>query len=661
MRLLMGVGVLMLWAMPALADVPPVIPRELLFGNPVRDDPTLSPDGEKLAWVAPDAKGVMQVWVRTLQGKDDTRAVTKEPERGVRYYEWAQDSRTLLYPQDSDGDENTHVYSADLSTGVVRDLTPFQGIRARLLESSPTAPREVLVTMNLRERTGSDIYRVSLDTGAITLDTQDPGDVMTWTADAKLNVRGALAQKPDGTTVLRVRDAVRAPWRTLLEVPLRENVFPQYMGFIGFSRDGARVYLKSPHGSNTSRVVEKVLRTGAEKVLAEDAGSDVMDVLFHPERKVVQAVAFTTDGHLRWTVLDPGVREDFEALGRVARGDFSLVSRDRADRRWVVAFEQDTAPLRYYTYDRSTRRAELLFSNQPSLDGVPLAEMKPFQLKSRDGLTLTGYLTRPVGAPQGPLPTVLLVHGGPWTRDTWRFNPEAQWLANRGYAVLQVNFRASAGLGKAFLNAGNRQWGRAMNDDLEDAVAWAVKEGQVDPARVAIMGSSYGGYAALAGAAFSPAVYRCAVDAFGISNLFTFLKSFPPQWQVIRGSYAQRVGDVDDPSEQERLRATSPVFAVDRIRVPMFVAQGANDPRVKQAESEQMVSALEKAGRDVTYVLYPDEGHGFYQPENNLDYHARVEAFLAQNLGGRLEPLPKEGRVPGSSAVVRQSSGAAKP
>ncbi|AGC42936.1 S9C family peptidase [Myxococcus stipitatus DSM 14675] len=655
-----GVMVLMLWAVPALAESPPVIPRTLLFGNAVRDKPTLSPDGEKLAWVAPDTKGVMQVWVRTLQGQDDTRAVTKEPQRGVRYYEWSQDSRTLLYPQDSDGDENTHVYAADLSTGVVRDLTPFQGIRARMLESSPTTPRELLVTMNLRARTSSDIYRVSLDTGAITLDTQDPGDVMTWTADAKLDVRGALAQKPDGTTVLRVRDSPRTPWRTLLEVPLRENVFPQYMGFIGFSRDGAKVYLKSPHGSNTSRVVERVLRTGAEKVLAEDAGSDVFDVLFHPERKVVQAVAFNTDGHVRWKVLDPSLREDFEVLGRMGDGDFSLVSRDRADRRWVVAFEQDAAPLRYYTYDRSTRRAELLFSNQPSLEQAPLARMKPFQLKSRDGLTLTGYLTRPVDAPEGPLPTVLLVHGGPWTRDTWRFSPEVQWLANRGYAVLQVNFRSSAGLGKAFLNAGNRQWGRAMNDDLEDTVAWAVKEGQVDASRVAIMGSSYGGYAALAGAAFSPSVYRCAVDAFGISNLFTFLKSFPPQWQVIRGSYAQRVGDVEDPAEQERLRATSPVFSVDKIRIPLLVAQGANDPRVKQAESEQMVSAMEKAGRDVTYVLYPDEGHGFYRPENNLDYHARVESFLARHLGGRLEPLPKEGRVPGSSAVVRQSGGTAK-
>ncbi|WP_223643680.1 hypothetical protein [Corallococcus sp. EGB] len=241
----------------------------------------------------------------------------------------------------------------------MRDLTPFQGIRARMLESSPTAPRELLVTMNLRERTGSDIYRVSLDTGAITLDTQDPGDVMSWTADSQLNVRGALAQKPDGTTVLRVRDSVRTPWRTLLEVPLRENVFPQYMGFIGFSRDGAKVYLKSPHGSNTSQLVEKVLRAGAEKVLAEDAGSDVFDVLFHPERKVVQAVAFNTDGHVRWKVLDASLREDFEVLGRMADGDFALVSRDRADRRWVVAFEQDAAPLR----DEVPRR--------PDADGLP--------------------------------------------------------------------------------------------------------------------------------------------------------------------------------------------------------------------------------------------------------------------------------------------------
>ncbi|HEY6106576.1 MAG TPA: S9 family peptidase, partial [Anaeromyxobacteraceae bacterium] len=438
-----------------------------------------------------------------------------------------------------------------------------------------------------------------------------------------------------------------SPWKTLLQVGPDED-----LALLDFSLDGKSVILESSLGSDTTRVVERNLASGAEKVLASNPKVDAGGVLIHPRRHVVQAVDFPA-GRSAWVVLDPTVRADFEGIRRLSSGDFSVVNRDREDRTWLVAFTEDRGPVRYHAWDRSARQGTFLFVHQPKLEGLPLAEMKAVVVKARDGLEINSYLTLPVGiAPRG-LPLVLFVHGGPWGRDHWGFDPWAQWLANRGYAVLQPNFRGSTGYGKKFLHAGDRQWGKKMHDDLIDAASWAVKQGVADPKRIAIMGGSYGGYAALAGATFTPDFFRCAVDLVGPSSIFTLIKSIPPYWAPMRSLFDKRIGNIDDPKDEELLRAASPLFSAGRIKIPLLIGQGANDPRVKQAESEQIVEAIEKNGGAVTYVVYPDEGHGFARPENRIDFNARAEAFLATDcLGGRVEPMAGE-RMPGSTAQVK--------
>jgi dipeptidyl aminopeptidase/acylaminoacyl peptidase len=627
------------------ADLPPLIPREVLFGNPEKVSPQLSPDAKRLAWIAPDDRNVLQVWVKTVGGTDD-KAVTADKKRGIRRYRWAEDNKTLLYLQDVDGDENWHVYGVDLASGNVRDYTPFQGVRADIVDTDPAFPDEVLVSLNLRDRKAFDVHRLSLVTGAVVLDTQNPGDVVGWGADPRFQVRAAQVATSDGGTEIRIRDAIDAPWRSWMKVGPEE-----ILGFEGFTADGRSAILTSSIGNDTARVVERDLATGAERVLASSPEVDAGTLLIHPRRHVVQAVAFAP-GRSRWTVVDPEVKADFEGIEKLHDGDFSIVNRDSADAHWLVAFTSDRGPVRYYSWDRAASKGTFLFVHQPRLEGLQLAEMKPVVITSRDGLKLHSYLTLPVGVPPKGLPMVLYVHGGPWARDTWGYSSTAQWFANRGYAVLQVNYRASSGYGKTFLNAGNRQWGLKMHDDLIDAVDWAVKQGIADPAKVAIYGGSYGGYAALAGVTFTPDTFACAVDIVGPSNLKTLVDAIPPYWKPLRATFDVRMGNVDDPKDADLIMNASPLFKADRIKRPLLIGQGANDPRVNKAESEQIVSAIEKNGGKVTYVVYSDEGHGFARPENRIDFNSRAEAFLGSCLGGRVEPAAAATHA-GSTAVVK--------
>lgn len=644
-RVVLGAFAFLILTLRSPGDLPPLIPRDVLFGNPERTSPELSPDGRRLAWLAPDTNNVLQIWVQTL-GQADARIVTADRKRGIRMYAWAYNSRMLGYLQDSDGDENFQVHGVDLESGNVRNFTAIQGVRAEIVGAHRDFPEELLVSLNARSRTVMDVHRLNLVSGALVLDTENPGDVLGWGTDPKFRVRLAYAALPDGGWEIRVRDDEKASWRPVAAVGPEDNLAP-----IGFSADGRSLFLTSSAGRDKAVVLEKDLATGAEKVLAASEEVDAGDVMVHPERHVIEAVSFEPDRR-QWKVLDAAVRADFEAIARLYDGDFWVQSRNLADDVWLVGFTSDRGSTRFYSWNRATQRGELLFSVKPTLDTHALAPMKPVRIPARDGLTLPGYLTLPVGvAPRG-LPLVLNVHGGPWARDTWGMDPSAQWYANRGYAVLQVNFRGSTGYGKRFLNAGNREWGKKMHDDLLDAVAWAVREGIADPARVAITGGSYGGYAALAGLTFSPEVFACAVDIVGPSNLHTLLNSIPPYWEPVRAMFNVRVGNVRDPKDDALLREASPLFRADRIRRPLLIGQGANDPRVKQAESEQIVAAIEKNGGKVTYVLYPDEGHGFARPENRIDFMGREERFLAEHLGGRHEPMSGEVH-PGSSAVVR--------
>ena len=628
---------------PSRAELVPLIPREVLFGNPERASPQISPDGKQLAWVAPDKRNVLQIWTKPVGGSDG-KMVTHDKKRGIRIYTWAPSSSMLLYQQDADGDENFHVYGADLTSGSVRDYTPFEGIRASIIATDHKFPDEILVGMNLRDRRRFDAYRLTLSTGALLLDTEAAEDVLGFTADSNLRIRVAQAVTADGGTIIRLREDPRSPWRDWLKGGADETIRA-----IQFNDDGKSLQVLSSVGNDTARALTIDLATGKQTVLASSAEADAVSFAVHPKTKAIQAVGFMPD-RLRWVVVDPAIKADFEALAKVHSGDLNVASRDLADDTWIIAFNSDHGSVRYYTWRRPEKKAEFLFAAQPRLENLALAEMKPVKIKSRDGLELRGYLSLPVGVAAKNLPMVLYVHGGPWARDSWGFNPTAQWFANRGYAVLQVNYRGSTGYGKKFLAAAYRQWGKKMHDDLIDATDWAIKQGIADSKRVAIYGGSYGGYAALAGVTFTPEKFACAVDVVGPSNLKTLVSTFPPYWK--RPVWDVRMGNVDDPKDAELIRNASPLFRADKIIRPLLIGQGANDPRVNKAESEQIVTAIEKHGGKVTYVLYTDEGHGFLRPENRIDFNARAEAFLAKYLGGRFEPMEGE-RYPGSTPVVK--------
>jgi dipeptidyl aminopeptidase/acylaminoacyl peptidase len=626
---------------PTLAQLPPLISRETLFGNPERARPQLSPDGKYLAFIAPDSKNVLQVWVRTI-GQTDDRQLTADQKRGIRAYFWTFDGKHLIYMQDTDGDENFHCYAVNIHTNDVRDLTPFENVKAQPIDLDPERPNEFLIGMNRNDPQTFDVYRVDLQSGEVRFDTQNPGNIMSWLIDPQFQVRVAVAATPDGGSDLLYREAVDQPWQLLRHWGPDDEGYP-----VNFSADAKTLYIVGSHDANAQRLLALDLATGQETVIAEDAAYDVGSVMIHPTNYKLEAVAFYRD-RLDWQILDDSVAADFAAIAQIRPGEFGIGSRTLADDRWLLAYTTDDGPVYYYIYDRATKSASLLFSNQPILEQLSLAAMQPISYPARDGLTIHGYLTTPVGIPAQHLPTVLLVHGGPWARDTWGYDSEAQWLANRGYAVLQVNFRGSTGYGKAFLNAGNREWAAKMHDDLLDGVNWLVEQGIADPSKVAIMGGSYGGYATLVALTFTPEVFAAGVDIVGPSNIITLLQSIPPYWEPIKAQMYHRIGNME--TEAEFLKSRSPLFLIDRIQKPLLIGQGANDPRVKQAESDQIVAAMRQSGKPVEYVLYPDEGHGFARPENRLHFYAIAEEFLAKYLGGRCEPV---GDIPGHSGVLK--------
>lgn len=625
----------------SVASLPPLIPRETLFGNPERKDPQISPDGKFLTYLAPDKKNVIQIWIRTI-GQKDERMLTAEQKRNIQAYFWTYDGKQLVFQQDSEGDENWHFYAVDIEARNVRNLTPFKGIQAQMQALDPNFPNEMLVGMNLKDPRKHDSYRINLKTGEAKLDTENSGNIVNAVADQKFQIRAAIATMPDGGSELIVRQSTNTPWKTI------RKWGPDDQGdAVSFSSDGKTLYITGSNDANATRLIALNLATGKETVLAQDPQYDVGGILIHPVKREVEAVGFYKE-KLEWKVLDENIVADFATIAKVRKGQFRVIDRDLADKTWLVSYTTDDGPVYYYTYDRKSKKSTLLFSNQPKLEGLSLAQIKPISYQSRDGLTIHGYLTTPVGVPAKDLPTVLLVHGGPWDRDNWGFDPMVQWLANRGYAVLQVNFRGSSGYGKQFLNAGNRQWGAKMQDDLIDGVDWTVKQGIANPEKIGIMGGSYGGYASLIGLTFTPNVFAAGVSIVGPSNLVTLLKSIPPYWEPMKAMFRYRVGDLE--KEPDFLKSRSPLFFVDRIKAPLLIAQGANDPRVKQSESEQIVAAIRKANKPVEYILYKDEGHGFVRPANNLHLTAKAEEFFGRYLGGRVEPM---GNIPGHSGVIK--------
>jgi dipeptidyl aminopeptidase/acylaminoacyl peptidase len=482
--------------------------------------------------------------------------------------------------------------------------------------------------MNKRNPQLFDAVRVDLKTGNIEMDTENPGDVAGWQPDNNLEVRAAQSQTPDGGTIVRVRDTVQSPWREFIKWGADET----FGGVVGFTPDNKSLWIITSLGVNSARLLQVDIATGKQTVVAEDRQFDVSGTMNNPKTNALEAVEFVRQ-RTEYTFIDPKIKADFAVLEKVRRGDIGPISRTLDDTKWVVTYTSDDEPVSWYIYDRATKQASLLFTSRPLLAKYKLAPMEPVEFTARDGMKLYGYLTTPAGIPAKNLPMVLFVHGGPWARDNWGFNRYAQWLSNRGYAVLQINFRGSTGYGKDYVNAGDRQWAGTMHTDLLDGKEWAVKKGVADPAKVCIMGGSYGGYATLAGVAFSPEAFACGVDIVGPSNLNTLLKTIPPYWTTLVSTFHKRMGESEDV-----LKAQSPLFKADQIKAPLLIGQGANDPRVNKAESDQIVAAMRKNGKPVEYYVFPDEGHGFARPVNNMAFNAVTEQFLAKYLGGRDEP-----------------------
>jgi dipeptidyl aminopeptidase/acylaminoacyl peptidase len=639
-------------AMTPHSEAAPLIPRDALFGNPTRAAGQISPDGQWLSWLAPK-DGVLNIWVAPARNPDAACAMTSATDRPIRQHFWSPDSRAVMYIQDKGGDENFLLYRVDVTSGEETTVTPFENTRVEIVGASTTIKDKLLLRINNRDPQWHDVYLVDLATGELTLVLENNA-YAGFMADDSLTLRMAMQQNAaGGADYFRVVNGKveAAPFETTaMEDSLTTSP-------AGYTTDGDTLYWIDSRGRNTAALFAQDTATGERRLIAEDDKADIVSTLRDPGTGEIEAYAVN---YLKteWTATDPETRASLDWLDARLNGEFGINSRTDDDTVWIVWNDPLTKPSATYIYDRKAETLTPFYVSRPELEGMPLQPMHGIEIASRDGLTLPCYLTLPPGSdangdarPDTPVPMVLLVHGGPWARDGYGFNPIHQMLANRGYGVLSVNFRGSTGFGKGFLNAGNKQWGLRMHDDLIDAVNWAVREGIAQDDKVAIMGGSYGGYATLAGLTFTPDTFACGVDIVGPSNLETLLSTIPPYWAPMVKIFHERMGDPTTEEGRGILRAASPLYKAERIVKPLLIAQGANDPRVKQAESDQIVGAMKSAGIPVTYVLYPDEGHGFAKPANNIAFFAIAENFLAECIGGRAEPL---GRAlePSSAQII---------
>jgi dipeptidyl aminopeptidase/acylaminoacyl peptidase len=657
----------------------PLIPRAALFGNPVRAQARLSPDGRYVSFLAPD-DGVLNVWLAPFGRLGEAKPITHDRKRGIRQHFWAEDSRHVLFLQDEGGDENWRVYSVDVQSGRQINLTPLDKVHAEIVGLSYERPDVALIGLNDRQPEWHDLYEINVGTGERKLVERNEQEFAGYLEDLQLRPKLAVKMLSDGGGELYRR--TEKGWESLLRYGQADSLI---MRPVVIEEGGRTALLLSSVGRDKGALVRVDLATGSQTVVGASDKADVTEVWLDPKthRPEAYGVEYLT---LELTPLTRPAAQDIQRLTAALGPQFQVVSRTQDDSRWIVVVDDPVHVTSSYVYDRSSGHVEKLFDHRPELAGAPLRPMKPVEIRTRDGLTLVGYLTQPAGtagtastastassggatgatgttrttgtgdtgAAGSPAPLVLDVHGGPWARDSYGFNPEHQWLANRGYAVLSVNYRGSTGFGKSFINAGDHEWARNMHNDLLDAVDWAVREKVTTPEKVAIYGGSYGGFATLVGLTFTPDRFACGVDIVGPSNLLTLLNSIPPYWKSFFDDMARRIGDPRTDEGRALLQERSPLTHVEHISKPLLIAQGANDPRVKQAEADQIAAAMKAKGLPVTYVLYPDEGHGFARPQNRLAFYAITEGFLSKCLGGRQQPIGQD--FAGSSLQVLQGA-----
>ena len=617
-----------------------LIPRSAIFGNPDKTGARISPDGQWMAYIAPK-DGVLNVWVAPIADMAAAKAVTNSTERPIRQMFWASNSSVILYLNDKGGDENFLLYSADPVTGENKLITDFPNTRVIPFGGSQSRVDEMVIGLNNRDPRWFDPYLLNTRTGELTKIADNTWEYDGFTIDDDLKLRFASKSTADGGSEIFQLDENLQP-TPFTTIPFEDN---QTTGLAGMTTDGKTLYVLETRGRDKRAVTATNLETGETTTIAESDKADVQSVIAEPTTG--RLLAFATH-YLKteWTALDPSLQADFDFLTANLPGEWDFSGQSRDMSTWIIVNDPVTAPVNYQLYDRNAKTLTKLFDVRSALVGKPLAPMFGVEIKARDGLTLPSFLTLPAGAdtngdgkPETPVPMVLNVHGGPWAQDTYGYHPEAQWLANRGYAVLQVNYRGSTGYGKTFVNAADGEWGGKMHDDLLDAVQWAIAEGVTTEDKIAIYGGSYGGFATMVGMTKTPTTFACGVNIVGVTNLNTFMSTIPPYWDSFRAQLYKRVGDPTTEEGKAFLASRSPVNHIDAIQRPLLVAQGANDPRVNKDESDQVVNAMKEKGLPVTYLLYPDEGHGFAKPANRISSYAVYEGFLAQCLGGRAQPI----------------------
>jgi dipeptidyl aminopeptidase/acylaminoacyl peptidase len=619
-----------------------IIPRQILFGNPDKTSVSLSYDGKYIAYIAPK-KGILNIWIADINHLESAKSITDDKDRGIRSYAIAYDNKHILYMQDTNGDENFYLSSYNIETKKTQILTEKTNVRTMIIKTSIDLPNQILIGINNRDPKYFDIYKLNLDNGDKELIFEND-KFNSFVSDDNLNIRFAGTPSEDGgIEYYEFQNNKEFKFFTKISHEDSAN-----SSLLGLDKTGDIVYMLDSRDSDTTQLIAYNLKTNEKILISQDERADIGILLFDNINKKIQATYANYDV-VTYNILDETIREDMNYLQNLDRGILHINSRTKDGKKWLVTFEMDNAPIKYFLYDRDNKQAKFLFTNKKDLEKYKLAKMYPVIIKSRDDLNLINYITYPIDTkldknnmPLNPLPLVLYVHGGPWARDSFGYNPTHQWLANRGYAVLSVNYRGSTGFGKKFISHSFREWGGKMHDDLIDSINWTISNKIADPKKIAIMGGSYGGYATLVGMTMTPDIFACGVDIVGVSNLNSFIKTIPPYWAPFLNYMKKALGDWDTEEGREFLTSRSPINYIDNIKKPLLIAQGQHDPRVNQDESEQVVNEMNKKKIPVIYALYPDEGHGFAKATNRLSFYAMTELFLANILGGHVEKIEKD-------------------
>lgn len=621
----------------------PLIPRSAFFFSDSDMAVKLSPNGKQITFLEP-YEGVLNVWIQNTDDKQSAFPITKSKNPIFRY-QWAQNNDQILFFRDFEGNENHHIYSVDLKNFKTIDLTPFDNMQARLIRESKTFPDEIVVAINNRDPKYHDLWIINTRTGERRLVFENNEGFGELFVDHNHELR--LGRKSDGKGGFNIfkRDLSSGTWKPFIHFNKEDSVTSR---ILDFSSDNQYVYYLDSTNSNTAALFSANMDLdGLQKEkIASDDKSDIIDVVFDPKTNKPR-VAISNYLRIQWSILDPKIQSDVQYLQNFSNGDLRFFESSLDDQKWIIGYVYDNKPTRYYLYDRNKKTAAFLFSPNKELEKFLLTTMQPVVISSRDRLPLVSYLSIPRQGPKKNIPMVLWVHGGPWARDDWGYNVIHQWLNNRGYAVLSVNFRGSIGFGKEFVNAANRQWSKKMQDDLIDAVNWSIEHGLADPKKICIGGASYGGYATLVGLTSTPDIFACGIDMVGLSDLVNIGDSYPSYMKDELDDVDNRIGPLND---KDFLRSISPLYKADKISKPLLIAQGKNDIRVLESHSTKIVEAMKKNEKPVLYLLFPDEGHAFVKTENDLAFYAIMEAFLAKELGGRFQEIGDD--VKNSSAII---------